>query len=61
MVVSNRPQAYFHSPFLHNFITNKLRVAFGTERPAMISVVEYFKDIEIDTEYCEDEVLLHAR
>lgn len=33
---------------------------FGTERPAMISVVEYFKDIEIDTEYCEDEVLLHA-
>jgi putative NIF3 family GTP cyclohydrolase 1 type 2 len=31
---------------------------FGTERPAMMKVVEYFKNIGIDTEYCEDEELL---
>ncbi|MHC4374172.1 MAG: Nif3-like dinuclear metal center hexameric protein [Planctomycetota bacterium] len=34
---------------------------FGTERPAMISVVEYFRNIGIDADYCEDETLLNAR
>ena len=34
---------------------------FGTERPAMIKVVEYFKDIGIDAEYCEDEILLNFK
>jgi putative NIF3 family GTP cyclohydrolase 1 type 2 len=33
---------------------------FGTERPAMVSVVKFFKDIGVDAEYCEDETLLHA-
>lgn len=33
---------------------------FGTERPAMMKIVEYFKDIEVDAEYCEDEKLLHV-
>lgn len=34
---------------------------FGTERPAMMKIGEYFKNIGVDTEYCEDEKLLYVR
>ena len=33
---------------------------FGTERPAMMRIVEYFQDIGVDAEYCEDETLLNV-
>jgi putative NIF3 family GTP cyclohydrolase 1 type 2 len=33
---------------------------YGTERPAMIRVVEMFKEYGIPCEYCEDEELLNA-
>ncbi len=31
---------------------------FGTERPAMIKVLQYFQRNDIPAEYCEDEILL---
>ena len=33
---------------------------FGTERPAMIRVVELFRNMGVPSEYCEDEDLLNA-
>lgn len=33
---------------------------FGTERPAMIRVVDLFKNMGVSGEYCEDEELLNA-
>jgi hypothetical protein len=33
---------------------------FGTERPAMIRVVELFKEYGVPCTYCEDEDLLNA-
>jgi putative NIF3 family GTP cyclohydrolase 1 type 2 len=33
---------------------------YGTERPAMIRVVEMFRQYEVPCDYCEDEGLLNA-
>ena len=33
---------------------------FGTERPAMIRLLDFFRDMSVPCEYCEDEELLNA-